>query len=426
MAFCNFLWYWKQNITYSGCLQIIYPQKATLYISSLRDGVPSLSDEICLILLFVLQCKGLLIHYQSIMQNILLFILGAVIIILTGLVVYLIRRNLGRGEGARSEGILLIEQRLENLSKGMMDHLNAVTTQVNAHLKENREAIQGSTKHVGERLDNASRVVGALQHKLGELGEATKQVFMVGKDISSLQEILRAPKLRGGLGELFLGDLLSQILPPAHYKLQYRFKSGEAVDAIVKLRDDKLVPIDSKFPLENFKKMLETEAEEDKLRFRKQFLSDVKKHIDKIAKLYILPDEGTFDFALMYVPAENVYYETIIKGDDEHSLMHYAYSRRVIPVSPNTFYVYLQAILMGLRGMQVEKGAADILKNLARLTGDLEKFKGDFDLVGTHLTRAKNSYEDSTKRLDRFQSKLLTAAPEGKILEEIETPKVLL
>src|SRR3989338_1195242 len=328
------------------------------------------------------------------------------IIILAGLVVYFARRGQGKGEG-----VMLLEQRLENLNKTMLDQLNAITKQVNDRLKENMEAIQGSSKNVGERLDNASKVVGALQHKLGELGEATKQVFMVGKDISSLQEILRAPKLRGGLGELFLGDLLAQILPPAHYKLQYRFKSGEAVDAIVKLRDDKLVPVDSKFPLENFKKMLDTPDETDRVTFRKQFLNDVKKHIDKIAKLYILPDEGTFDFALMYIPAENVYYETILKGDDEHSLMHYAYDRKVIPVSPNSFYVYLQAILMGLRGMQVEKSAADILKNLARLTGDLQKFKTDFELVGTHLTRAKNSYDDSVKRIDRFQDKLVTAAP---------------
>lgn len=336
-------------------------------------------------------------------------IFSIITLILLGMIVYLIRRGSGKGDG-----VLLMEQRLENLNRTLLAQLNTITGQVNERLKENAEAIQGSTKNVGERLDNAAKVVGLLQHKLGELGEATKQVFAVGKDISSLQEILRAPKLRGGLGELFLGDLLAQILPPAHYKLQYRFKSGEAVDAIVKLRDDKLVPVDSKFPLENFKKMLEAADETDKSAFRKQFLNDVKKHIDKIAKLYILPDEGTFDFALMYVPAENVYYETIIKGEgsDEHSLMHYAYDRKVIPVSPNSFYVYLQAILMGLRGMQVEKSAADILKNLARLTGDLQKFKTDFDLVGTHLTRAKNSYDDSVKRIDRFQDKLVTAAPQ--------------
>lgn len=297
-------------------------------------------------------------------------------------------------------------------------------TLLNQNIQGMQERLDKTTATIGDRLDNAAKVVSGVQHKLGELGEATKQVFMIGKDISSLQEILRAPKLRGGLGELFLGDLLSQILPPEHYKLQHRFKSGEAVDAVVNLRDDKLVPVDSKFPLENFKKMLETEEEAEKTRFRKQFITDVKKHIDKIAKLYILPDEGTFDFALMYIPAENVYYETIIKGDDEHSLMHYAYNQKVIPVSPNSFYVYLQAILMGLRGMQVEKGAAEILKNLARLSGDVEKFKGDFDLVGTHLTRAKNSYEDSMKRLDRFTDKLTLTAPKGPEGEDTLLPKI--
>lgn len=297
-------------------------------------------------------------------------------------------------------------------------------TLLNQNIQGMQERLDKTTATIGDRLDNAAKVVGGVQHKLGELGEATKQVFMIGKDISSLQEILRAPKLRGGLGELFLGDLLSQILPPEHYKLQHRFKSGEAVDAVVNLRDDKLVPVDSKFPLENFKKMLETEEDAEKTRFRKQFMNDVKKHVDKIAKLYILPDEGTFDFALMYIPAENVYYETIIKGDDEHSLMHYAYNQKVIPVSPNSFYVYLQAILMGLRGMQVERGAADILKNLARLSGDVEKFKGDFDLVGTHLTRAKNSYEDSVKRLDRFTDKLTLTAPKGLEGEDGLLPKI--
>ncbi|KKU73284.1 MAG: hypothetical protein UX98_C0009G0015 [Parcubacteria group bacterium GW2011_GWA2_47_26] len=350
------------------------------------------------------------------MSQVLTLILGIVVLILIGLVFYLSRRSHGKGEG-----ILILEQRLENLNKTMLSQLNAVTGQINERLKENMEAVAGANKTVGERLDNASKVVGALQHKLGELGEATKQVFMVGRDISSLQEILRAPKLRGGLGELFLGDLLAQILPPAHYKLQYHFKSGEAVDAIVQLRDDKLVPVDSKFPLENFKKMIEAPDDTARATYRKQFINDVKRHIDKIAKFYILPDEGTFDFALMYIPAENVYYETIIKGEDEHSLMHYAYDRRVIPVSPNTLYVYLQAIVLGMKGMQVEKSAGDILKNLTRLTGDLEKFRGDFELVGTHLSRAKNSYEESVKRLDRFQDKLGLAAP-SEIAEEPALP----
>lgn len=318
------------------------------------------------------------------------------------------------------ENTLLLQQ---NMQKSILDQLNIITQQVNERLKENQEVLQRTDKNINDRLDNAARIVGNVHHKLGALEESTKQIFAVGKDIASLQEILRSPKLRGGLGELFLGDLLSQLFPPAHFALQYRFKNGEIVDAIVRLRDDKIVPIDAKFPLENFKKMIDAPDENDKTVFRKQFTNDVKKHIDKIATSYILPDEGTLDFALMYVPAENIYYETIIRGE-AHSLMQYAHDRKVIPVSPNTFYVYLQSIMLGLRGMQVEKSAAMILKNLERLRGDLQKFTTDFELVGTHLSRAKNAYEESTKRLNRFEDKLTLAAPAEIVETALPLPEI--
>ncbi|OGL72889.1 hypothetical protein A3F28_03685 [Candidatus Uhrbacteria bacterium RIFCSPHIGHO2_12_FULL_57_11] len=328
-------------------------------------------------------------------------LLSIIVLILGILVVYFVRRDAQKGEGT-----LLLHQRLENLNKTLLDQLNAMTQQVNERLKENTDVQQTSSKAVGERLDNAARVVGALRENLGRLETASQHIHNVGKDIASLQEILRAPKLRGGLGELFLGDLLAQILPPAHFTLQYGFKSGEKVDAAIHLRDDRIVPVDAKFPLENFKRMLDAADDDARAASHKLFISDVKKHIDKIANSYILPDEGTFDFALMYIPAENIYYETIIKGTEEHSLMHYAYDRRVIPVSPNTFYVYLQSILLGLRGLQIERGAKEILQNLSRLRVEFGKFSEDFDLVGTHLSRARNSYEESTKRLGRFEEKL--------------------
>lgn len=336
------------------------------------------------------------------MNTSLSIILNTVVIVSLSILVILLSL---RRYKKKDDGALVLHQRIESLNKTVLDQLNALTQQVNERLKENTDVQQSSSKAVGERLDNAARVVGALRENLGRLETASQHIHDVGKNIASLQEILRAPKLRGGLGELFLGDLLAQILPPAHYTLQYGFKSGEKVDAAVHLRDDRIVPVDSKFPLENFKRMLEATDDDTRTASQKMFVSDVKKHIDKIAKSYILPDEGTFDFALMYIPAENVYYETIIKGD-EHSLMHYAYDRKVIPVSPNTFYVYLQSIMLGLRGMQIERGAKEILQNLSRLRVEFQKFSDDFDLVGTHLSRARNSYEESTKRLGRFGEKL--------------------
>lgn len=270
------------------------------------------------------------------------------------------------------------------------------------------QTLQNVDKNVNSRLDNAAKAIKDVYGRLGEVAESTKQVNEVAKDIASLQEILRAPKIRGGMGELFLSDLLKQVLPTARYTLQHRFKSGEAVDAVILLKDG-MVPVDSKFPLENFKKCLEAKDDNAKASARKQFVRDVKKHIDAIRIKYILPDEGTFDFALMYVPAENVYYEIIIKDedlDDGKSVFRYAIDNKVIPVSPNSFYGYLQTILMGLRGMRVEEQAQEILKHLNRLEGDFQRIMTDFTVMGKHLTDMHGKYEDTEKRLSKFGDKL--------------------
>jgi DNA recombination protein RmuC len=265
-----------------------------------------------------------------------------------------------------------------------------------------------TTGQIGQRLDHAARVVGEVRQNLGELSKSAERIFEVGKDISSLQEILRAPKLRGTLGELFLGDLLSQILPPNHFTLQYSFRGGEVVDAVIHLGQG-LVPIDSKFPLENFRRMIESQGDEEKKANRRKFATDLKRHIDLIATKYILPDEGTFDFALMYIPAENVYYETMIRDEtlgDEKSLANYALCRRVIPVSPSSFYAYLQAIVLGLKGLRIEKSAREIIQHLGRLQGDFARFREDFEVLGKHLNNTRSRYDEASKRLDRFGEKL--------------------
>jgi DNA recombination protein RmuC len=298
--------------------------------------------------------------------------------------------------------------------------LGQILSNVNERLKESSEVLQKTQQGLGERLDNAARVVGNVQKSLGSLEEANRKIYEVGKDISSLQEILRAPKLRGGLGEFFLGDLLSQILPPDHFATQFSFRSGEKVDAVIKLGGS-FVPVDSKFPLENFKRILEGATEDEKNRAKRQFVADVKKHIDAIATKYILPDEGTYDFALMYIPAENVYYETIIKDDSvgDRSLSQYALSKRVIPVSPNSFYAYLQAIVLGLKGMKVEERAKEIIQYLSRLEGDFCRFQEEFNLVGRHLGHAQSSFQNAEKRLEQFGQKLLTADADKKVLPEL-------
>lgn len=282
--------------------------------------------------------------------------------------------------------------------------LNNFRKELNERLNQTQQALLDTHKTVGERLDNATRVFGEVSTSLGKLDEASRRVLELGEDISSLQELLRAPKFRGEIGETFLGNLLAQVFPKKEFfQLQYQFKNGDTVDAIIRIGNN-FVPVDAKFPLENFKRMVEASCEEDKKSYRKSFLSDVKARINEISSKYILPDEGTYDFALMYIPAENVYYETIIKED----LLDYSVSHKVIPVSPNTFYAYLQVICLGLRGLAIERNAKEILANLGRLEGDLTKFKEDFSLMGRHLSDAGRKYAEAEKKLDRFTDKLIS------------------
>jgi DNA recombination protein RmuC len=302
----------------------------------------------------------------------------------------------------------------------MQQQIGQLTQNINQQLQNMSSQFQETTGHIGTTL-------GSVKQDLGKMEEVTRDVLDKAKSSSNLEDLLRAPKFRGGLSEFFLGDLLAQILPPAHYSLQYKFKSGEIVDAIVKIGKN-IVPIDAKFPLENFKKHLAEEDKKAKEDLKKKFVSDVKKHINEIEKKYILPDEGTYNFALMYIPAENIYYETILKDEslgEERSIFSYALKKRVIPVSPNSFYAYLQVIVMGLKGLQIEKTAQIIFQSLAQLQGDLNRFKNDFQVLGTHLNNAKTKFDESEKRLDRFSGRLERASgdqteqlPEGQKTEE--------
>lgn len=265
---------------------------------------------------------------------------------------------------------------------------------------------QHNTKFLQDTHKDYRSAIGQVNTRLGELGQATQSMMDVGKDIASLQDILRAPKLRGSFGELFLADLLSQILPRENYELQYTFKNKVIVDAVIKLAEG-MIPVDAKFPLENFKRILEGETEEAQKAPRKTFFQDVKKHIDVISSKYILPAENTFDFAIMYIPAENVYYEIIIKSEFQaESLANYALKKKVIPVSPNSFYAYLQSIVRGLKGMKIERSAEMILKSLGQIESDLNRIAEDFDKIGGHLSNAQSAYERTGKSFDKMKNKL--------------------
>jgi DNA recombination protein RmuC len=293
-------------------------------------------------------------------------------------------------------GYVLIDSQHQNarLRSDMDSRLSGISSQ-----------LLETTGRIDTRLENANVTIINVQERLGELSEASRRIREIGEDISSLQDILRPPKARGVLGEVMLTELLNQMLP-ANFQSQHTFASGERVDAVIKL-GGKLVPIDAKFSLDSFRRMLDAPDAEGQEKHKNQFARDLKKHADDIAAKYILPDEGTYEFALMYLPSERIYYEVIATDFGGNvNPADYAVAKKVIPVSPRTLFAYLQTIMLGLRGLCVEEKAAEIIELLGRLRGDMARFTGDFEIVGTHLTNAHGKYDEATKRLAKLSGKL--------------------
>jgi DNA recombination protein RmuC len=246
-------------------------------------------------------------------------------------------------------------------------------------LKSTSTRIESQNVNFNERLDNAARVIGQVQKNIGEFSE-------IGRGMKDLQEFLSSPKLRGNIGEQVLKELLKQFLPKESFNLQYTFKSGEKVDAAIKTSGG-IIPVDSKFPMENFRKMMAGPASAPGFGEAKHdFERDVRKHIDDIARKYILTEEGTIDYALMYIPSESIYYEIV----NNQALFDYAGEKRVLPVSPTTFYAYLKAILMSFEGQKIEDQAKEILSSLRAIKSDYGKVEENLSVLQKHLTNSYN------------------------------------
>lgn len=270
------------------------------------------------------------------------------------------------------------------------------------------ENLSRNSESLNTRLDQTARLLSDVSRNVGEMSE-------IGRSMKDLQSFLRSPKLRGNLGEHILKELLSQSLPKGTYFLQYAFRSGEKVDALVKTSGG-FIPIDSKFPMENFQKMMAVQTDEEQAGLRKQFERDIKLHIDAISRKYILTDEGTIDYALMYVPSEAVYYEVV----NSATLFDYAGEKRVLPVSPTTFYAYLKAILMSFEGQKVEAQAKEILASLRAIQKDYGKVEENLGTLQKHMVNANNMM---TTVLTGFTS-LGQKITQTKNLEKKETPLV--
>lgn len=266
--------------------------------------------------------------------------------------------------------------------KTMEKRLDETTKTLNKSLSDSSKTINESLFKQTEQMLNAQR---AIYSKLNESAKSIGEMSEIGKSMKDLQQFLASPKLRGGIGEQVLNQLLEQSLPKQSFNLQYAFRSGAKVDAAIKTSSG-IIPIDSKFTMENFKKMMAAETEEDRKQFQKQFQKDVKDRIDEVSEKYILTDEGTVDFALMYVPSEVVYYEIVNSSAD---LMDYAYKKRVMPVSPSTFYAFLRSVMLSFEGQRIASEIRTIQQALRAIHTETSKFG---DLLATLQSHVTNAY----------------------------------
>lgn len=316
-----------------------------------------------------------------------LLIIASILIIGFAIVIYLVKKK-----------------QSSNSDTSLIEWMKSMQSSFDQNSKTMNSTLLANSKALNDRLDNAARVISDVQKNIGEMSE-------IGRSMKDLNEFLKSPKLRGNIGEQVLKELLGQMLPKNSFNMQYAFKNGSIVDAAIKTEAG-IIPIDSKFPMENFRAMNSAETESEKKASEKLFVSDVKKHIDDIAKKYILPAEGTIDYALMYVQSEAVYYEIV----NNSTLFDYSQKQRVLPVSPMTFYAYLRAILMGFEGQKITQHAQKILASLRAIQTEYVKVGENLDTLNKHITNSYNMMKTSETAFSRLGDKIRNT----KVLEEEE------
>jgi DNA recombination protein RmuC len=334
------------------------------------------------------------------MSPLIYVIFAVLVVVLGGLFIVILSMKRRLDSPKDSESIKVMSDWMREMKRDMEGSRQAMD-----------QNIAETNKQINERLDNAAKVIGDLRQKLGTVDQ-------IGPDIRRLAETLASPKLRGNFGEEMLERMLEQVLPRSSFQVQYKFKNGETVDAIVRFGEN-ILPIDSKFSMENFR--LHKEAQDEKLSadYRKLFFKDVKKRIDEIHKKYVLPQEGTFDFALMYVPSAGVYQEIIVDSD----VIEYARGKAVIPVGPNDLFIYLRNIIVSLRGQQVNEVAKEILAMINGIRQESDKFGKNLDVLATHVKNVNNTMGVVSNDFTKLKTSIGNAA--SLELKAEESPKLI-
>jgi DNA recombination protein RmuC len=313
--------------------------------------------------------------------------------------------------------LFFLNKKLSDLKKNKSDEtllewLKSMQQTMQMSSSDVTKVLQENSKQLNERLDRAASVIKDVGKEVGQMSE-------IGRSMRDLQEFLKSPKMRGNIGEEVLKDLISQIFPKNSFFLQYQFKSGERVDAAIKT-DAGILPIDSKFPMENFQRMMKSQvSSKEYSALQKEFARDVKKHIDAISKKYIVPDEGTMDFALMYIPSESVYYEIVNLTE----IMNYARRSRVYLVSPSTLYAHLQTILLSYEGKKIESRTREVFKMLRVLQNDYNKIEENIGVLGKHINNAFSQFGNVSAGFSQLGQKLnSTKYLEDQVNTDIKNP----
>lgn len=307
-----------------------------------------------------------------------------------------------------TEGLFLLQREVQELSRALQERLGEGTTRL---FEGMRAQFEQSQRLVTDTRDLVHRQLSEVVRGVAETKESTKQVFTIAEQLQNLEKVLTHQKQRGNLGEASLELILSNILPPGSYKMQYEFPGGETVDAVIVTREG-VIPIDAKFSLDNYNRLINAVDERQKEDLEREFKNDLKARIDECAK-YVRPKEGTLPFAFMYIPAEAIYYDLLVNEVgavrvNTRNLIDYAYNeKKVIIVSPTTFAAYLQSVLYGFKAFKIEETAKDIAKNVENLSRHLKAYEEYYRKLGTSLSTTVNHYNAGSRELGKIDKDVL-------------------
>ncbi len=351
------------------------------------------------------------------MNLLLIFMFGAVLVLM-GLVVYLL---INKKNDNSAEMASLLKQDLQ----GLQHIISQSQSSMNERIDKNSIAMQET---VQRQMSESSRLITDVTERLAKLDETNKRVVDVADELKTLQNVLQNPKQRGVLGEYYLQTVLDNVLPAERYKMQYKFKDGETVDAVIFLEKDKMLPIDSKFSLENYNRLIEEKDKLRKLNLTKKFKQDLKQRIDETSK-YIRPSENTMDFAFMFIPSEAIYNDLLINkigaaDTSSRDLIEYAFQdKKVIIVSPTTFMAYLQTVLQGLRSLQIEDQAKEIQKRVGMLGRHIKNYEEFMHKLGNSLGTTVNHYNNAHKELKKVDKDVVKIAGNDESIEPLHLEK---